>query len=100
VQGLFREAETGLTLGYLARYVFKVAISDQRILEVSDGQVRFAYTKPALASRIGLQASSCRFASLPGFQRVQRIGHCDHSNRSAESETSKSRASLPSGLLS
>ena len=39
------------TLGYLARYVFKVAISDQRILGVDDGQVRFAYTKPGSSRR-------------------------------------------------
>jgi hypothetical protein len=33
------------TLGYLARYVFKVAISDQRILDVDEQRVRFSYTK-------------------------------------------------------
>jgi hypothetical protein len=33
------------TLGYLARYVFKVAISDQRILDVDEQRVRFSYIK-------------------------------------------------------
>jgi len=33
------------TLGYLARYVFKVAISDQRIVDVDEHRVRFSYTK-------------------------------------------------------
>ena len=33
------------TLGYLARYVFKVAISEQRILDLDEQRVRFSYTQ-------------------------------------------------------
>jgi hypothetical protein len=34
------------SIEYLAPYVFKVAISDHRILTVEDGQVCFSYRKP------------------------------------------------------
>ena len=69
------------TLGYLARYVFKVAISDQRILEVSDGQVRFAYTKPASSRRRTMVLTVHEFIRrllqhvLPtGFMKVRHYG--------------------------
>ena len=69
------------TLGYLARYVFKVAISDQRILELDDGQVRFAYTKPGSARRrtmtLSVQEFIRRFLQhvLPqGFMKVRHYG--------------------------
>ena len=33
-------------IGYLAQYVFKVAISDHRIVKVMDDKVTFTYSKP------------------------------------------------------
>jgi len=69
------------TLGYLARYVFKVAISDQRILGAEDGRVRFAYTKPGSNRRrtmvLPLQEFIRRFLQhvLPqGFMKVRYYG--------------------------
>jgi hypothetical protein len=69
------------TLAYLARYVFKVAISDQRILGVDEGQVRFAYTSPGSARRrtmtLGAQEFIRRFLQhvLPrGFMKVRHYG--------------------------
>lgn len=69
------------TLGYLARYVFKVAISDQRILGVDDGQVRFAYTKPGSARRRTMVLAVAEFIRRflqhvlpPGFMKVRHYG--------------------------
>lgn len=69
------------TLGYLARYVFKVAISDQRILAVDQGQVRFAYTKPGSARRRTMVLAVAEFIRrflqhvLPqGFMKVRHYG--------------------------
>jgi hypothetical protein len=69
------------TLSYLARYVFKVAISDQRILSVEDDHVRFAYTKPGSARRrtmaLPVQEFVRRFLQhvLPtGFTKVRHYG--------------------------
>jgi hypothetical protein len=69
------------TLAYLARYVFKVAISDRRIAAIDDQTVRFRYRKP--------HSNRPRMMSLPiaeflrrflqhvlpsGFQKVRRYG--------------------------
>ena len=69
------------TLGYLARYVFKVAISDQRILWVDDGQVRFTYTKPGSSRRRTMSLTVHEFIRrflqhvLPtGFMKVRHYG--------------------------
>jgi hypothetical protein len=69
------------TLGYLARYVFKVAISDQRILGVDEGQVRFAYTKPGSSRRRTMVLAVAEFIRrflqhvLPqGFMKVRHYG--------------------------
>ena len=69
------------TLGYLARYVFKVAISDQRILGVDDAHVRFAYTKPGSSRRrtmtLAVQEFIRRFLQHvlpPGFMKVRHYG--------------------------
>jgi hypothetical protein len=76
------------TLGYLARYVFKVAISDQRILGVDDGQVRFAYTKPGSSRRRTMVLSVHEFIRrflqhvLPtGFMKVRHYGFLSPSFR-------------------
>ena len=73
--------EAAHTLGYLARYVFKVAISDQRILGVEDERVRFAYTKPGSNRRRTMvlphQEFIRRFLQhvLPhGFMKVRHYG--------------------------
>jgi hypothetical protein len=69
------------TLAYLARYVFKVAISDSRIVRLDDRAVHFRYRKP--------QSHRLRTMALPiaefmrrflqhilptGFQKVRRFG--------------------------
>ena len=76
------------TLGYLARYVFKVAISDQRILEVGNGQVHFAYTKPGSSRRRTMVLSVHEFIRrflqhvLPtGFMKVRHYGFLSPSFR-------------------
>lgn len=69
------------TLGYLARYVFKVAISDQRILAVDERQVRFAYTKPGSSRRRTMVLAVAEFIRRflqhvlpPGFMKVRHYG--------------------------
>jgi Putative transposase/Transposase zinc-binding domain len=73
--------EAANTLAYLARYVFKVAISDHRILAVENAQVRFAYTVSGSQRRrtmtLPVQEFIRRFLQhvLPtGFQRVRHFG--------------------------
>lgn len=69
------------TLSYLARYVFKVAISESRILGVDEGQVRFAYTKPGGSRRRTMVLAVAEFIRrflqhvLPsGFMKVRHYG--------------------------
>jgi hypothetical protein len=69
------------TLGYLARYVFKVAISDQRIVDVDEQRVRFSYTKLHSNRRrtmaLPIQEFIRRFLQhvLPqGFMKVRHYG--------------------------
>jgi hypothetical protein len=69
------------TLAYLARYVFKVAISEHRILSVNDTHVRFAYTVPSSHRRrtmaLPVQEFIRRFLQhvLPtGFVKVRHYG--------------------------
>ena len=69
------------TLAYLARYVFKVAISDSRIVRLDDQAVHFRYRKPH-SHRLRTMALPIaefmrRFLQhvLPtGFQKVRRFG--------------------------
>lgn len=76
------------TLRYLARYVFKVAISDSRILGVDDGQVRFAYTKPGSSRRRTMVLAAAEFIRRflqhvlpPGFMKVRHYGFLSPSFR-------------------
>ncbi len=39
----FKKKNTQKILEYLSRYVFRIAITDRRILEVKDGKVRFSW---------------------------------------------------------
>lgn len=56
-------AET--TLRYLSRYVFKVAISEQRILSIDEGQVRFRYRK--------VHSNRPRVMALPAMEFMRRF---------------------------
>jgi len=69
------------TLGYLARYVFKVAISDQRIVEVDEQRVRFSYTKVHSNRRRTMALPIAEFIRRflqhvlpPGFMKVRHYG--------------------------
>jgi hypothetical protein len=53
------------TLNYLARYVFKVAISDSRIVRVDDTTVVFRYRKP--------HSNRLRTMALPIFEFMRRF---------------------------
>jgi hypothetical protein len=53
------------SLQYLARYVFKVAISDSRIVRVDDSQVVFRYRKP--------HSNRVRTMPLPIFEFMHRF---------------------------
>ncbi len=53
------------TLAYLARYVFKVAISDQRILGMDQQRVRFSYTK--------VHSNRRRIMVLPVLEFIRRF---------------------------
>jgi Putative transposase/Transposase zinc-binding domain len=73
--------EAANTLAYLARYVFKVAISDHRILALENDQVRFAYTVSGSQRRrtmtLPVQEFIRRFLQhvLPtGFVKVRHYG--------------------------
>ena len=69
------------SIQYLAPYVFKVAISDQRIVRVEDGQVTFSYHKPGSARPRTLTLDALEFMRrflthvLPsGFMKVRYYG--------------------------
>jgi hypothetical protein len=56
---------THQTLHYLATYVFKVAISNRRIVSVDQGRVTFRYRKP--------KSSRCRVLSLDALEFIRRF---------------------------
>ncbi len=69
------------SIAYLAPYVFKVAISDHRIVKVEDGRVSFSYQKPGSARRRTLTLDALEFIRrflthvLPsGFMKVRYYG--------------------------
>ena len=69
------------SIQYLAPYVFKVAISDHRIVRVEDGQVTFSYHKPGSARPRTLTLDALEFMRrflthvLPsGFMKVRYYG--------------------------
>jgi hypothetical protein len=53
------------TIAYLARYVFRVAISDDRILSIANGRVRFRYRK--------VGARRWRTMQLDAFEFMRRF---------------------------
>jgi hypothetical protein len=77
-------------LEYLARYTHRVAISNNRIISIKDGQVTFSYKKPRQDSRsklITLPATEFirRFLlhSLPpGFMRIRYFGYLSNISKS------------------
>lgn len=69
------------SIRYLSRYVFKVAISDHRIVAVADGTVTFSYKKPNSARTRHMKLDALDFMSrflqhsLPaGFMKVRYYG--------------------------
>jgi len=91
-------------LQYLAPYVFKVAISERRILSVDDDHVRFRYQKP--------QSTRVRTMTLPimefmrrflqhvlprGFMKVRYYGFLSPSS-SVPLEDVKARIEIASGF--
>ena len=69
------------SIAYLAPYVFKVAISDHRILKVEDGRVSFSYKKTGSARLRTLTLDALEFIRrflqhvLPtGFMKVRYYG--------------------------
>ena len=73
------------TLKYLAAYVFRVAISNKRILRIKDGQVTFAYrdSRSQRTKKITLAAGEFirRFLQhvLPkGFMKIRYFGFLSH----------------------
>jgi nuclear transport factor 2 (NTF2) superfamily protein len=75
-------------LAYLSRYVFKVAIANERILEIDDAHVRFAYTASNSHRRrtmtLNIEEFIRRFLQhvLPtGFMKVRYYGFLSPSLR-------------------
>jgi hypothetical protein len=104
LQGWLRDGDAGNTLGYLARYVFKVAISDQRILGVDEGQVRFAYTKPGSSRRRTMVLAVHEFIRRflqhvlpPGFMKVRHYGFLS-SNFGVPFEEVRARVEMAHGF--
>jgi hypothetical protein len=69
------------SIRYLSHYVFKVAISDHRIVDVADGTVTFSYKKPNSARTRHMKLDALDFMSrflqhsLPsGFVKVRYYG--------------------------
>lgn len=69
------------SIEYLAPYVFKVAISDHRILNVDNGRVSFSYKKPGSTRQRTLELDALEFIRrflqhvLPsGFMKVRYYG--------------------------
>ena len=83
-------------LRYLGRYVFRVAISNRRLVSSDDGQVVFRYKKPGSKRwrRMSLEAMEFirRFLQhvLPsGFLRIRHYGFLHASNKQSPSEIGK-----------
>jgi hypothetical protein len=68
-------------LQYLSAYVFRVAISDHRILDLEDGHVRFSYRKSGSRRSRPMRLEATEFLRRflqhvlpPGFQKVRHYG--------------------------
>jgi hypothetical protein len=92
------------SIAYLAPYVFKVAISDHRILKVEDGRVSFSYQKPGSARRRTLTLDALEFIRrflthvLPcGFMKVRYYGFLSPTARVALQEV-KTKVELAHGF--
>jgi hypothetical protein len=92
------------SIAYLAPYVFKVAISDHRILNVEDGRVSFSYQKPGSARRRTLTLAALEFIRrflthvLPsGFMKVRYYGFLSPTARVALQEV-KTKVELAHGF--
>ena len=69
------------SIRYLSHYVFKVAISDHRIVDVADGTVTFSYKKPKSRRTRYMKLDAEDFMSRflqhslpPGFMKVRYYG--------------------------
>jgi hypothetical protein len=83
-------------LGYLSRYVFRIAITDRRILEVKEGKVRFSWkdyrTGRTREMGLGVDEFIRRFLLhvLPkGFFKVRYYGIFSNRYRKGNIETAK-----------
>lgn len=83
-------------LGYLSRYVFRIAITDRRIIEVKDGKVRFSWkdyrTGLFREMKLDIDEFIRRFLLhvLPqGFFKVRYYGIFSSRNRKQNIETAK-----------
>jgi hypothetical protein len=92
------------SIAYLAPYVFKVAISDHRILKVEDGRVSFSYQKPGSARPRTLTLDALEFIRrflqhvLPtGFMKVRYYGFLSPTARVALQEV-KAKVELAHGF--
>jgi len=92
-------------LKYLARYTHRVAISNQRLLELQDGRVRFQYKDYADGSRTKTMALDAvefirRFLMhvLPsGFMRIRHCGFLGNRHRQTKLELCRRLLGAPSG---
>jgi hypothetical protein len=83
-------------LKYLAQYIFRVAISNRRILSLEDDQVTFGYTDARSGQRktctVGAEEFIRRFLQhvLPkGFRKVRYYGFYSPNQREALSKVQK-----------
>ena len=98
----------GLALKYLASYVFRVAISNHRLLKFSNGQVTFRYQDTATGKRKTCTLSALEFMRrflqhvLPkGFVKVRYYGFYSPGNRPLLAEIQQHlRLAFPQDYLS
>ncbi|MBM4197996.1 MAG: transposase [Gammaproteobacteria bacterium] len=92
-------------IAYLARYVFKVAISDARMVGFDQDTVRFRYTRPDSARPRTMTVTPTEFLRrflqhvLPaGFMKVRHFGFLSPSSRTPIEEV-KARVELAHGFI-
>jgi uncharacterized C2H2 Zn-finger protein len=98
----------GSALKYLASYVFRVAISNQRILKLSDGRVTFRYketatgkTKTSSLSALDFMRRFLQHVLPKGFVKVRYYGFFSPGNRQLLAEIQQHlRLAFPEDFLS
>jgi hypothetical protein len=91
---------------YLGRYTHRVAISNQRLLELKDGQLSFAWKDYRAGQRKRMTVSAGEFIRRfllhtlpPGFQRIRYYGFLANAHRAARLQLCRRLLATPTADL-